>query len=141
MEVSNEVWRSMLVMSNELGTPFILACLSDSRQPATNFATLANSNISYFIGLDAVEAMPELPLAGDRFLSIGRAPASKILTIQTNDVAAWTGKNHQGYGNVALADGSVQQQTSARIHSTVTNALRINWEANTNATLRLAMPE
>jgi len=141
LEVSNEVWRTMQVMSNELGTPFILACLSDTRKPATNFATLANSNISYFIGLDAPESMPESPLVGDRFLSVGRAPDNKVLTIGTNDAVSWGGKNHQGGGNIALADGSVRQFTSEQIYGQFTNAMRLNREGNGKATLRLAMPE
>jgi competence protein ComGC len=141
LEVENEVWRSMLVMSNELGTPLILACPSDSREPAANFAALSNSNISYFIGLDAPDSMPEAPLVGDRFLSVGREPTNKVLTIGTNDVAVWGGRNHQGGGNMAVADGSVRQYTSEQMYSQFTNAMRLNWQANGNAMLRLAMPE
>lgn len=141
MEVSNEVWRTMLVMSNELGSPIILACPSDSREAATNFATLSNSNISYFIGLDGDDSTPEMPLLGDRFLSTGRAPVNKVLTIKSNDVPAWSGRGHLGGGNMALADGSVQQYTTGHMRSCITNAIRINWQASSNATLRLAMPE
>lgn len=141
LEVANDVWRSMEVMSNELATPFILACLSDSRSPATNFAMLSNSNISYFIGLDSDESRPEMLLAGDRYLSVGRAPVNRIVAIKKGDVAIWGAANHLGGGNVAFADGSVQQYTSGQVHRSVTNAVRINWETNTNATLRLAMPD
>lgn len=140
LEVSNEVWRTFQVMSNELSTPFILACPSDSRDTADDFSSLSNSNISYFIGLDAEETMPELLLAGDRHLSTGRPTQNKILTIQTNDTAAWVGRTHQGQGNVVLADGSAQQFTSARLHQAVTNLFQIYRRERTNATLRIAMP-
>lgn len=141
LEVADEVWRTFQVLSNELSTPFIFACLSDSREAAADFQSLANSNISYFIGLDAAEAMPDLLLAGDRHLTTGRPTLNKILTIQTNDTAAWSGTLHQGGGNVALADGSVQQWTSAKLYQALTNALQTHWQERTNATLRLAMPE
>src|SRR5207253_1972590 len=42
------------VVSNELRTPRILACPADIRAASTtNFASLNNSNISYFVGIDA----------------------------------------------------------------------------------------
>lgn len=141
LEFANEVWRTFQVLSNELGTPFILACPADSRRPAANFSTLANTNISYFIALDAEEVLPEFPLAGDRFLTTGHPTVQKILTIRSNDVPTWAGQGHQGGGNMALADGSVQQMNSAKLQEVVTNALRLNLEAHTNAILRLAMPE
>lgn len=141
LEVSNLVWRTFLVMSNEIGSALIYACPGDSAVPAKNFAELANTNISYFVGLDADESQPQFLLAGDRCLQTRRLSANKVLTIQTNDIVSWLGKTHQGNGNAALSDGSVQQYTSARLHAAVTNAIQINWEANTNATLRLAMPE
>jgi prepilin-type N-terminal cleavage/methylation domain-containing protein/prepilin-type processing-associated H-X9-DG protein len=141
LEVSNEVWRTFQVLSNELATPFVLACLADSRQPATDFALVANSNISYFVGLDADKTLPQLLLAGDRHLSTGQPATNQVLTIQTNDTAAWVGNTHRGGGNVAFADGSVQQWSGAKLSEGVSEALQMNREANTNATLRLAMPE
>jgi len=75
-----------LVMSNELSTPKILNCPSDSRtlavnSPATNFAQIVNFTgnattlpaatattvqyISYFVSGDAVEANPQMLLMGD----------------------------------------------------------------------------
>lgn len=141
LEVSNDVWRTVLVMSNEIGTPLIPACPSDDRQPATNWNSLANSNISYFICLDADEAMPNLPLMGDRFLDTGRPTVNKVLTITTNDTPDWASRNHRGGGNIALSDGSAQQYTAARMREWIKVALVENREARTNATLRLAKPE
>src|ERR1043165_4314827 len=44
------ITRYFEVMSNELGTPKIVACPSDvTRQFAANFATLTSTNLSYFI--------------------------------------------------------------------------------------------
>jgi prepilin-type processing-associated H-X9-DG protein len=141
LEVANDVWRTFQVMSNELSTPLILACPSDTQKLTSNFSTLSNSNISYFVSLDAHENMPELLLAGDRHLSVGRSTLSKVLTIHTNDLVRWTGQTHREGGNIALADGSVQQKSIHKLRESVTNALQGHWEKRTNATLRLAMPE
>src|SRR5262249_19547465 len=45
-------FRNFQVMSNELGNPKILVCRSDTRSPATHFATLKDLNVSFFTGLN-----------------------------------------------------------------------------------------
>ena len=62
---SGEVWPHFQVMSNELNTPKLLVCPADTRQPAPSWASLSNSNISYFVGLDADETQPPGFLSGD----------------------------------------------------------------------------
>src|SRR5216117_1389627 len=56
------------VMSNELSTPKILLCQTDTNRTfATNFTTdFYSSKISYFVGLDADETKPSMLLSGDR---------------------------------------------------------------------------
>lgn len=96
-------------MSNELVTPTILTCPADNRMPATNFSDLRNTNISYFVGMNADETMPQMLLAGDRNLTINGVPASTgLVNIKSTDTIGWTQERHRGQGNVALADGSVQ---------------------------------
>src|ERR1700744_1784716 len=46
-------FRIFQTLSNELGTPSILACPTDNRLSAFNFSTLQNSNLSYFAGVEA----------------------------------------------------------------------------------------
>ena len=54
------------VMSNELDVPEILICPQDTKHvSATNFAALENSNISYFVSLDATDTQPQTLLSGD----------------------------------------------------------------------------
>jgi prepilin-type N-terminal cleavage/methylation domain-containing protein len=88
-----------LVMSNELSTPKILNCPSDSRtlapnSPATNFtemiATAATATtpafanattvqyISYFVSGDAVEANPQMILMGDYNIGVSVGTAAAI---------------------------------------------------------------
>jgi prepilin-type N-terminal cleavage/methylation domain-containing protein len=77
--VSNNVAYCFGIMSNELSTPKILACPSDTKNPATNFTTqFFNGNlpingangggqyVSYFIGGDAIDTQPQSILSGDR---------------------------------------------------------------------------
>src|SRR5207247_4730878 len=73
------------VMSNELSTPKILFCPQEtdpSRQSASTFASTIpagsvnqvpftnDNNISYFVGVDAVDTSPQMVLTGDRNLSV-----------------------------------------------------------------------
>ncbi len=118
------------VMSNGLDSPKVLICPSDANHfPATNFATLENLNISYFISLATIDTQPQTLLSGDDNLMVnGKKVQSGILNLYTNDVLAWTKERHQGGGNILLGDGSVQQATSADLTSTaelVTNRLVI----------------
>lgn len=143
------------VLSNELNTPKITICPADGdRILATNFGaqftTLANSAVSYFVGKDADESNPQMYLAGDRNLglkpakgwsgntgdgsvtgfspNVGLAGNYKSLaTYQTNMWFQWTDKLHQTQGNVCLADGSVMQQSSAKMRDGIRNASNATW--------------
>ena len=78
-------WRHFQVMSNELSTPKVLYCPSDeTRMPATNFTFLANSNVSYFVGIDATETDPQGFLSGDRNLTNGTPIKNGILEVSSN---------------------------------------------------------
>lgn len=129
------------IMSNELGIPKIVVCRADKdRSMATNFggdfSRLGNQAISYFVGKDADETKPQQYLAGDRNIGIrpadgwsgnypdggvtgfspnsSRAGSYRSMAAYTNDARLqWTDKLHAAKGNVALADGSVQQTSSS----------------------------
>ena len=102
------------VMSNELSTPYIVVCPADDRKRTTNWASLTESNISYFVGIDAAETLPSTLLSGDRNLSVnGVAVRSGLLGLTTNSVVGWTAEMHRGFGHVVLGDGSVQQANNA----------------------------
>jgi hypothetical protein len=113
-------YRYFAAMSNELNTPIVLACPADKeRSPAKNWASLSNSNLSYFLGLDADETEPAMLLAGDRNVTNGAPLTNGILTLSTNRPTGWTTAIHGVNGNVALADGSVMQLSSARLRDTL----------------------
>lgn len=123
------------VMSHELGTPKIVACPTDSdRIAATNFTSMTDTNVSYFVCLTATdESNPQLWLVGDRNITNGFASVRGVLNVPTNSPVGWTKKLHEAKGNLALADGSVQQMTSS--------ALLRSLRTQTNASLQLVLPE
>ena len=105
---------NFLTMSNELTTPKILHCPADARDAAaTAFdSNFGNTNLSYFVGLDASEDFPQMILSGDDNLAIGGVLVnSGILNLPTNATIAWTHERHIKAGNIGLADGSAQQVT------------------------------
>jgi len=141
------VWLTFAVMSNELNTPKILFCPKETnpkRVIATTFAQFVavgqtgapfagNTNVSYFVGLDADETRPDTILSGDdNFLVSGAEPKSGVLLLWTNSQVAWTKDRHVNQGNLALADGSVLGLTTPMLKKTL-----VKTGAATN---RLAMP-
>ena len=125
-----EGWRHFLIISNEIVSPKVLRCASDPQKTtATDFSATANglaglgSNaLSYALGTGADRNLPLMNLACDRNAQgmDGRncnpalIPAPYITTLAPNDPTppAWDSGIHQNVGNMACAEGSVQQLTS-----------------------------
>ena len=126
------------VLSNQLSTPKVLVCPSDgihTTGPATNFASAdllganpptptAVTKISYFVGGDAKEADPQMPMSGDDNLNVtvttGTAPAgSRWQTWQQYKGTgwSWTADFHNGSGNVQMSDGSVQSVSTTGLNT------------------------
>ena len=87
--------------------------------------------MSYTASLDADETLPNFILSSDRNLLTNRFNLDGRLFLASSTVtsASWTTNQHEGAGNIALADGSVPQVTSAglasaiRYHGLATNRL------------------
>lgn len=128
-------WLTFFVMSNELSTPKVLVCPQDLIRlpPATHFSSQLAGHISYFVGLDAKPSDPQALLSGDDNFAVGGVPVkSGLLILVSNTPVIWTAARHHFAGNVALADGSVQQMSSSGL---------TNWFRQTGlATNRLAIP-
>ena len=121
LAATGNVLATFLVMSNELSTPKILFCPSDAgRSWATSFGTLANSNISYFVGLGFTnDANPQIILSGDSSFGLGGTPAKPgLAAFGTNDPVFWSPSiRHMKSGNLGLNDGSVLSTTSSSLRS------------------------
>jgi prepilin-type processing-associated H-X9-DG protein len=115
-------WRNFQVMSNELSTPKVLFCGAETdkdRFVATNFTFFNNSNISFFVGVDANETNGLSLLSGDHNITNGTAVKNGLLKLTAGQSTGWTSEMHNKVGNVCFADGSVQQLTIAGLQSAV----------------------
>jgi prepilin-type processing-associated H-X9-DG protein len=100
--------------------PFVFHCPADrQRNNAKDFTNFKSENISYFVGLDSDTSSPNSMLAGDRNITNGVAPKNNLLYLTTNQTVGFTDEIHKRQGNIALADGSVQQVSSARLRSEI----------------------
>jgi competence protein ComGC len=131
-----------VVMSNELATPKILVCPNDvTRNAAANFSSLRDTNLSYFVVPEADEMLPQLWLSGDRNLATnGKALKPGLFTVTTNSALGWTAEQHQHNGNLALADGSVQQFANARLPAFLSATFTAYSGATSNTTFRILLP-
>jgi prepilin-type processing-associated H-X9-DG protein len=118
---TGNVVQTFLVMSNELSTPKVLFCPEDAvRIRATFFGGLANSNVSYFVSVDATnDVNPQLIISGDDNFEISGKPVkSGLNSFWTNDPVVWSPTTrHMKSGNIGLADGSVLSTTSKSLQT------------------------
>ena len=130
------VFRHFLAASNELVSTRILSCpLDSSRTRQDDYAKLSNSNLSYFVALDAypsaTNSAPSI-LSWDRNILGGTVINSTLRSVRKSDHLSWSKEIHRQAGNVALTDGSILQVDDSGLNKTVA--------AMTNAYLRLAIP-
>lgn len=116
-------FRIFQVMSNQLSTPKVLICPGETdkdRFLATNFVALCNSNISYFVDVDASGEMnPQMILSGDHNITNGTPIRNGLLRLTTNRLAGWTAEVHNKVGNILMADGSVQQDSTTGLQNQI----------------------
>jgi prepilin-type N-terminal cleavage/methylation domain-containing protein/prepilin-type processing-associated H-X9-DG protein len=142
------IYLHFAALSNELSTPKIVVCPSDSRVESTTFASNvvvsantknvipfnSNKNVSYFVGIEADETRPQCWLSGDRNilddvsnpqrLTTANAQIVKLGTNSTVTPAPgsgpyYTNTMHNLQGNICMGDGSVQQLSSARLKDAI----------------------
>jgi hypothetical protein len=115
---SGRVYIHFRAISNELGTPKILVCPMDkSKKTAQQFDVgFSDTNVSYFVGADAVDIVPQAFLSGDRNLAVSGVPLRPgLFVLTTNMSLGWTKAIHGSCGNILLADGSVQFLNSIKL--------------------------
>ncbi len=134
------VYFQLLWMSNELQTPKILACPSDSgakvastwgREPGgLENSRFMNNSVSYFVGLDAFPDYPHHTLSGDRNMESNGFPAScscglhavAFVTLRSGAPnVKWSPGMHGDTGNILLYSGEVRQVTSAGLGQSLTD--------------------
>lgn len=125
---ASQAWRHFAVISHELSIPILLHCPDDRERSGTRewgqFTN--NEHLSYFLGVQAMEAEPQSVLAGDRNLLLdGVSLGHQVVTLSTNANVAFDGRMHRFSGNLLLGDGSVQQVTSARLQAQFREAAQV----------------
>ncbi len=111
---SGNAYKHFQAMSNQLGALKILLCPSDTRTAAASWAELQNENLSYFVGVDAMQNFPNSLLAGDRNVSQSNGLETNTLQTGYADTVSWTPTNlHKNAGNILFSDGRVEQLNSA----------------------------
>lgn len=115
LEFGADIAAHFRALSNEI-VPSTLVCPADSIQPATNFATLIASNLSYFVGTEADGRQPMMIVAGDDNLTTNGVPVrSGWLSPRTNLLAGYGQDRHVHCGNVVMSDGHAEQLSSYRL--------------------------
>ena len=113
--------------SNELGSPRILLCPTDkARRPGPNWADLDGAaNVSYFVGTKADDTKPQTIVGGDSNITGGGGGVDPQWSIflGTSIDAAWDKNLHMLNGNLALADGSVQNTKTPALRAQISSAL------------------
>lgn len=118
------------VVSNELASTKILLCPNDVRKvAATNFTTIALTNLSYALCNEADEKRPRVILATDRNMTgfdfTGLPDNVNCFVLTSAETGARTAKWRNGIchginaGIVAVGDGSVQQLNDSRLVGTL----------------------
>jgi prepilin-type processing-associated H-X9-DG protein len=108
-------------ISNRLASPKALICPTEKiLRPAMSFsAGFDNSNISYFVGLDANTNFPQAFLSGDDNFTFKDVPVkSGVFNLSTNanPKFEWDQTRHGGMtGNLCFSDGSVQNSYPSRL--------------------------
>jgi prepilin-type processing-associated H-X9-DG protein len=131
-----EMYQYFQVASNQLESPEFLICPADVRHWAANWSSLQNTNISYFLCLDATEAYPGMVIFGDRNVVGGTKLANGFTVFNPTNSIHWGSDMHNGSGNIGLTDGSVMQTTSNGLSQALIQATN----GVTSGTVRYAFP-
>ncbi len=130
-----EAWVHFYVMSNELGSARLLTCPQDAQRltnPLNDFTagpmgllSLSNRAVSYFVGLQADETQPNVPLSGDRnILLLSNFTAGPVISLSATSSFRWGREVHKRLGNITLSDGSVQGTDDGELLSIMSNSSR-----------------
>ncbi|MEY2410829.1 MAG: hypothetical protein QOF48_3499 [Verrucomicrobiota bacterium] len=141
--LAGESWRNFSAASNDLASPKILVCPSDTstKNNLTDWsdgpdglANVANRGraVSYFLALDGYEQLPPTLIVGDRHILGGEAalcssvadlPGVPCLLLAAGDRSVrWGSESHGRLGVFALSDGSAQITRDRELRDAVAEA-------------------
>jgi prepilin-type N-terminal cleavage/methylation domain-containing protein len=127
-----QAWQHFVLISNELITPKVLHCPTDSeKEMARSFAELAtrkNAVLSFGFGAGSMPSKPLMNLAADRNIlgtdnqhcNVANIDGVTTVVPGSGVNPAWDNRFHNNTGNLVLADGSAQQCSSVGLISLFT---------------------
>ncbi len=117
---SGVVYPHFEVMSNELSTPKILLCPNDEKRIyATNFVGLRDTNVSYFVNMEATKGDGSRLLCGDRNITNRAGPGSRLLPLTAADTIGWTKEMHREKGYLGFGDGNVYSYANGGVRGAI----------------------
>jgi len=108
-------FRHFQTLSNELVTPKVVVCPTDTRLAAVNFGRLTNDNLSYFVGVNAEPGRPGSILAGDRNVTNDWISSAPVAEPGPDQSLRWTAELHHFKGNLLFADGHVEEPNNLNL--------------------------
>lgn len=155
LDDGQRAWVNVLGISNIVRLSKVLHCPIDTETPMTTTPFGVKMRFSYFLNLDARLCYPQELLSGDDNIDLGNAISLEplivngtpvedvpvkpgILVLPSKTPFSWSDTTrHMLVGNISLADGSVQEESSydleAAIQISTTNATGV-------LTNRIAIP-
>jgi prepilin-type N-terminal cleavage/methylation domain-containing protein/prepilin-type processing-associated H-X9-DG protein len=104
----SHTFRHFQALSNELAQAKVLHCPADKRrQSASNFETLDNGNVSYWINPASRFGDTDSPIAGDRNVRTSGRNEWTYLQVGPADRVEFSAELHGHRGNVLFADAHV----------------------------------
>ena len=116
--LGEETFRHFQVLSNDIYVTIGLICPQDARLAATNWGSLVNTNVSYFVGIDSRPDLPTSIVAGDRNI----APVSSVILSASQSASPSWIKGmglHRDRGNIAFDDGHVEEMDSVGLSDAI----------------------
>jgi prepilin-type processing-associated H-X9-DG protein len=106
-----QTFRHFQAQSNYIIAWPILVCPQDTRKAAKNWENLANTNVSYFVGLDSKPSLDSSILAGDRNIA---SSTGTILQVNEQTPLQWVKSVglHGDRGHLVFGDGHVEELDS-----------------------------
>jgi len=141
-----EAWRNFMAASDEIDTPKVLVCPSDTATKSTALdwtdgvnglqdPTHQGNAISYFVGLDAYESISYSVVGGDRHVrggnldtcgSVAPAPGVWATELRINDnTIRWDNSVHGRLGMIAFNDGSAHMTRDPMLRQVMFDAYRV----------------
>ncbi len=118
-DVGRDAYKHFQVFSNVMVLCEFLVCPQDSRTVAINWASMSNSNVSYFVGIDANSRRPDSILAGDRNVTTS---SSSVVRLESCQSWIETIGLHGSNGYVLFADGHAEKLSSAGLSNVIERA-------------------